>query len=66
MVFSTVLEINGNPTVYSVYRNGSMAFFSPSQLEKAPILYACDGDSSWTIKGTDDDRLMKQVLREIE
>ena len=66
MVFSTVLEINGNPTVYNVYRNRGMAFFSPSQIAKAPILFACFDESSWTIKGTDDDGVLKQVLKEIE
>jgi hypothetical protein len=65
MVFSTVFEIDGRPTVYSVYKNGRLAFLSPSQMERAPILFASFSDSSWSIRGTDDGKLVDQVLREI-
>lgn len=65
IVFSTVLEINGRPTLYSVYRNGKTAFFNPPRYEKAPILFATMGDSSWRVKGTADSRVLEQVLREI-
>ena len=65
IVFSTVLEVDGSPTLYSVYKNGPMAFFNPSRREKAPIIYATCCDSDWEIRGTDDSRLVSQVLREI-
>ena len=65
LVFSTVLEINGRPTVYSVYKNGSMAFFNPPKEQKAPVLYATHCNDDWSIQGTADDRIMQQALREI-
>lgn len=65
IVFSTVLEVNGRPTLYSVYKNKSLAFLNPSQAEKAPILFATLTDSSWNIKGTDDSCLVRQVIREV-
>ncbi|HTM94153.1 MAG TPA: hypothetical protein VL095_17150 [Flavisolibacter sp.] len=65
MVFSTVLEIDGQPTLYNVYRNRSLAFLNPSAPAIAPILYASYENSSWTIKGTDDLGIKQQVLNEI-
>jgi len=65
IVFSTVLEINGRPTVYSVYKNGGTAFFNPPRSERAPILFATQYDSSWRVKGTQDHKLLEQVLKEI-
>lgn len=65
IVFSTVLEVNGSPTVYSVYKNGALAFFSPTTYKRAPILFATCSDSSWNIKGTSDHNLVRQVIREI-
>ena len=37
IVFSTVLEINGQPTLYNVYRNRGLAFLNPSRTTKAGI-----------------------------
>jgi hypothetical protein len=34
-------------------------------MERAPILFASFDDSSWKIRGTDDGKLVDQVLREI-
>ena len=65
IVFSTVLEIDARPTVYSVYKNGETVFFNPSRYEKAPILFATLSESSWKVKGTQDNRLVEQALREI-
>lgn len=65
IVFSTVLEIDGQPTLYNVYKNRSLAFLNPSVPAKAPILYASYEDSCWSIKGTDDIAIKKQVLNEI-
>ena len=65
IVFSTVLEVNGRPTIYSVYKNGGTMFFNPSRAEKAPILFATHSDASWRVKGTQDHKLLEQVLREI-
>ena len=65
IVFSTVLEIDGEPTLYNVYKNRSLAFLNPSAPAKAPILYACYENSSWKIKGTDDMAIKQQVLNEI-
>jgi len=36
IVFSTVLEIDGQPTLYNVYKNKSLAFLNPSRPLKAP------------------------------
>ena len=38
IVFSTVLEIDGQPTLYNVYRNRDLAFLNPATPAKAPIL----------------------------
>jgi hypothetical protein len=66
IVYSTVLEVNGEPTLYSVYKNGQLAFLNPAQMVKnAPILYAKLSESSWQIKGTNDTQLLRQVMREI-
>lgn len=66
IVFSTVLEVNGNPVVYSVYKNSNLAFFNPySQIKNAPILLATFSQSSWDIKGTQDPALRNQVIKEI-
>lgn len=65
IVFSTVLEINGHPTLYSVYKNRNLAFLNPSAPVKAPILCASCQGSSWAIKGTDDLAIKQQVLNEI-
>lgn len=65
IVFSTVLEINGQPTLYNVYRNRGLAFLNPSRITKAPILYASLEDSTWNIKGTDDIAVKQQVVAEI-
>lgn len=65
IVFSTVLEIDGQPTLYNVYKNRSLAFLNPSTPAKAPILYACFENSSWSIKGADDIAIRQQALNEI-
>jgi hypothetical protein len=65
IVFSAVLEIDGQPTLYNVYKNRGLAFLNPSAPVKAPILYASYQDSSWTIKGTDDLGIKRQVVNEI-
>ena len=65
IVFSTVLEIDGNPTVYNVYRNRGLAFLNPSQPVTGPILYALYENSTWQIKGTEDLAIQGQVLNEI-
>lgn len=65
IVFSTVLEIDGRPTLYNVYKNRSLAFLNPSSQVVAPILYASYENASWTIKGTDDFGIKQQVLKEI-
>ena len=65
IVFSTVLEIDGQPTIYSVYKNKSLAFLNPSKPVKAPILFATYENASWTIKGTEDNSLKLQVVNEI-
>jgi len=66
IVYSTVLEINGNPVIYQVYKNGPLAFFNPSRPDfRAPILFVKEDDNDWTIRGTSDDQLRRQVLAEI-
>ena len=65
IVFSTVLQIEGRPTLYNVYKNRSLAFLNPSSPAKAPILYALYQDSSWIIRGTDDLSIKQQVVSEI-
>ncbi len=65
MVFSTVLQINGQPTLYSVYKNENMAFFNPSKKEMAPVLYATQYNRTWSVQGTKDSTIMQQALREI-
>lgn len=65
IVFSTVLEVNGQPTIYSVYKNRSTVFLNPPRFERAPVLYATLTDSAWQIRGTEDANLVQQVLREI-
>ena len=64
IVFTTVLEIDGHPTLYSVYKNRGLAFLNPAT-RKAPILYASYDSSGWKIKGTEDAAIHKQVLNEI-
>ena len=65
VVFSTVLEINGRPTLYSVYKNGQIAFFSPSLRGVAPVLYATQNNQTWSVQGTSDYKVMQQAVREI-
>ena len=66
IVFSTVLEVNGNPTLYSVYKNAHLAFLNPYQkANNAPILLATLSNSSWDVQGTNDKQLLSQVLKEI-
>lgn len=65
IVFSTVLEIDGQPTLYNVYKNRSLAFLNPSKPVRAPILFATYEDASWKIKGTEDASLKQQVMTEI-
>ena len=65
IVFSTVLEVDGRPTLYSVYKNRSLAFFNPDRQVKAPILFATLNNSDWLIKGTEDTHLVSQVIREV-
>lgn len=65
IVFTTVLQIDGNPVLYNVYKNRSLAFLNPSQTRQAPIIYASYEDAAWSIKGTEDALLKKQVLNEI-
>ncbi len=65
IVFTTVLEIEGNPTLYSVYKNKTLAFLNPSRTRNAPILYATYEASEWKVKGTEDDTITRQVLQEI-
>lgn len=65
IVFSTVLEIDGQPTLYNVYKNKSLAFLNPSKPIKAPIIFATYENASWRIKGTEDVRLIRQVVNEI-
>ena len=64
IVFSTVLEVNGSPIVYIVYKNGRLAFLKPSAVT-APILYARASESHWEVRGTTDRSLKQQALREI-
>jgi hypothetical protein len=64
IVFSTVLEINGRPTLYNVYKNRGLAFLNPSPTTKGPILYASYENAGWNIKGTDDASIKQQVLTE--
>ena len=65
IVFSTVLEVNGHPTVYSVYKNKNLAFLNPPPSAKAPILFATLSQSSWEVKGTEDDHLVRQAIKEV-
>jgi hypothetical protein len=65
IVFSTVLEINGRPTLYNVYKNRGLAFLNPSPRVTGPILYAFYQNSNWKIKGTEDLTIKRQVLNEI-
>ena len=65
IVFSTVLEIEGRPTVYNVYRNRGLAFLNPSRAVNGPVLYAFYLNSTWEIKGTEDVAIKQQVLNEI-
>jgi len=65
IVFSTVLDINGRPTLYKVYRNRGLAFLNASRTTKGPILYASYENSSWNIKGTEDAAIKQQVVVEI-
>ena len=65
IVFSTVLEVNGQPTVYSVYKNKNLAFLNPNPSAQAPILFATLSHSSWHVKGTEDDKLVRQAIREV-
>jgi len=65
IVFSTVLEIDGRPTLYNVYRNRGLAFLNPRQPVNGPILYAFYENSTWQIKGTEDLAVKRQVLNEI-
>jgi len=65
IVFSTVMDIDGHPTLYNVYRNRGLAFLNPSQPATGPILYALYENSTWQIKGTEDLAIQGQVLNEI-
>ena len=65
IVFSTVLEIDGQPTLYNVYKNRGLAFLNPSRTTCGPILYASYENSTWNIKGTDDVIIKQQVMNEI-
>ena len=65
IVFSTVLQVEGLPIIYSVYKNRALAFLSPVEQRNAPILFATLSEKSWEVRGTQDDDLMKQALREI-
>ena len=65
IVFSTILEIDGHPTLYNVYRNRGLAFLNPTQPVTGPILYALYQNSTWQIKGTEDVTIKRQVLNEI-
>jgi hypothetical protein len=65
IVFSTVIEIDGLPTVYNVYKNRNLAFLNPSLRIKAPILYASYENAAWKVKGTEDDAIRQQVVNEI-
>ena len=65
IVFSTVLEIDGNPTLYNVYKNRGLAFLNPTRTRKAPIIYASYENSAWNIKGTEDAAIKRQVVNEI-
>jgi hypothetical protein len=65
IVFSTVLDIDGRPTVYNVYKNRGLAFLNPSSHITGPILYAFYQNSNWEIKGTQDLAIKRQVLNEI-
>ena len=66
IVFNTVLEVNGNPVIYSVYKNSNLAFFNPfNKITNAPILLATFSKSSWDIKGTQDPILVNQVMKEV-
>lgn len=65
IVFATVLEIDGNPVLYNVYKNRSLAFLNPFETRQAPIIYASYEDAVWNIKGTEDASLKRQVLNEI-
>lgn len=65
IVFATVLEIDGSPVLYNVYKNRSLAFLNPSQARQAPIIYASYADAAWSIKGTEDASIKRQVLNEI-
>ena len=64
IVFTTVLEIDGHPTLYSVYRNRGLAFLNPTTT-KAPILFASYDNSGWIVKGTEDLAIQRHVLNEI-
>ena len=64
IVFTTVLEIDGSPTLYSVYRNRGLAFLNPTT-RKAPILFASYDNCGWIVKGTEDLSIQRQVLNEI-
>jgi hypothetical protein len=65
IVFSTVLEIEGQPTLYSVYKNKSLAFLNPATA-KAPIIFATYQDSDWMIRGTNDHQIKQQVVNEMK
>ena len=65
IVFSTVIEVEGRPTLYNVYKNRGLAFLNPSSKMNAPILYAFYENSSWNIKGTEDASIKRQVVNEI-
>jgi len=65
IVFSTFLEIEGQPTLYSVYKNKSLAFLNPATT-KAPILFATYQGSDWMIRGTNDHTVKQQVVNEIK
>lgn len=66
IVFSTVLDIDGRPTLYNVYKNRGLAFLSPSLTCNAPILYAACEDSIWKVRGTNDVSIQRQVMNEID
>jgi len=63
--FSTVLEIDGRPTLYNVYRNRGACFFKSLNSVHVPILYALYQNSTLGNKGTEDVAIKQQVLNEI-
>ena len=65
ILFSTVLQIDGRPTLYNVYKNRRLAFLNPSPRVTGSILYAFYQNSNGEIKGTEDLAIKKQVINQI-